>query len=62
MSGWGCPHDDKGRCGLLKVPCDPGLKGCVLYGKFVFSDPSTPGNEGVRRREERREKRSRDES
>lgn len=23
-----------------KLPCDPGMKGCVLYGRFVFSNPA----------------------
>ncbi|SFM31170.1 hypothetical protein SAMN05421721_102234 [Ectothiorhodospira mobilis] len=41
MSGWGCPHESKGRCGRLNdIPCEPGMKGCVLAGRFVFSDPS----------------------
>ncbi|MBK1690825.1 hypothetical protein [Ectothiorhodospira mobilis] len=41
MSGWGCPHESKGRCGKLDGrPCEPGMKGCVLAGRFVFSDPS----------------------
>jgi len=38
MGGWGCPHEDKGQC--LKVPgkaCDPGMKGCTLSGRFLFS-------------------------
>lgn len=38
MSGWGCPHDNNGHC--MKVPgkdCDPGMKGCVLFGRFTFS-------------------------
>lgn len=38
MSSWGCPHDDKGQC--RQVPgkaCDPGMKGCTLFGRFVFS-------------------------
>ena len=38
MSSWGCPHESKGQC--LKVPgkeCDPGMKGCTLFGKFTFS-------------------------
>ena len=40
MSGWGCPNELKGTC--LRVngrECDPGMKGCVLYGRFEFSDP-----------------------
>jgi hypothetical protein len=38
-SGWGCPHDAGGEC--QRVPnrrCDPGMKGCVLAGRFIFSD------------------------
>jgi hypothetical protein len=41
MSGsWGCPHEVKGLCSKVKNrPCDPGMKGCVLYGRFAFSNP-----------------------
>jgi len=38
MSSWGCPHNDKGQC--RQAPgkaCDPGMKGCTLFGRFVFS-------------------------
>ena len=39
MSGWGCPHEADGRCQRVQNrPCDPGMKGCVLAGRFVFSD------------------------
>lgn len=41
MAGWGCPHNVDGEC--RKVPgkkCDPGMKGCVLFGKFSFSSPA----------------------
>lgn len=40
MSGWGCPHEADGQC--QHVPgktCDPGMKGCVLYGRVRFSVP-----------------------
>jgi len=40
MSGWSCPNEVKGEC--EHVPgkaCDPGMKGCVLFGKFRFADP-----------------------
>ncbi len=40
MSGWGCPNELKGTC--LRVAgreCDPGMKGCILFGRFVFSTP-----------------------
>jgi hypothetical protein len=39
--GWGCPHEVNGRCQrVLNRPCDPGMKGCVLFGRFTFSDPA----------------------
>ncbi len=40
MSGsWGCPHELKGLCSKVNnLPCDPGMKGCVLYGRFVFAN------------------------
>ena len=40
MGGWGCPNELNGMC--LRVQgreCDPGMKGCVLFGRFVFSNP-----------------------
>jgi hypothetical protein len=38
MSGWGCPHEDKGNCKRVRgEKCDPGMKGCTLFGKFSFS-------------------------
>ena len=41
MSSWGCPHEANGVCQKVKqIPCDPGMKGCVLYGRFVFSNPA----------------------
>jgi hypothetical protein len=27
-------------CMKLKHPCNPGCKGCVLYGDIVFSQPN----------------------
>ncbi len=40
MSGWGCPNELKGICQRVEGrPCDPGMKGCVLFGRFVFSTP-----------------------
>ncbi len=38
MGSWSCPHELRNRC--MKVAgraCSPGMKGCVLYGRFVFS-------------------------
>ena len=23
-----------------RLPCDQGMKGCILYGRFVFSNPA----------------------
>ncbi len=57
MGGWTCSHQIGEFCDLLKKPCDPGDKGCVLYGKAFFSNPKTPSNEALRRREEIAKKR-----
>ncbi|MCR6630848.1 MAG: hypothetical protein NVV74_12815 [Magnetospirillum sp.] len=39
MSGWGCVHEVKGVCSrVADRPCDPGMKGCVLAGRFRFSN------------------------
>ncbi len=51
VGGWTCPHEREGVCDLIKKACDPGDKGCVLYGKFVFADPDSPSNRAVERRE-----------
>jgi len=41
MSSWGCPHDLNGQCQrVLGRPCEPGMKGCVLFGRFTFADES----------------------
>lgn len=41
MSGWGCPHEVDGKCQKINnLPCDIGMKGCVLFGRFRFADPS----------------------
>lgn len=39
MSSWGCPHEIKGLCEKVAGrPCDPGMKGCVLAGRYVFAN------------------------
>ncbi|MBL8259520.1 MAG: hypothetical protein JNM60_06915 [Candidatus Competibacteraceae bacterium] len=39
MSGWGCPNELNGSCQHVQGrSCDPGMKGCVLAGRFRFSD------------------------
>jgi len=41
MSAWGCPHDIEGKCSRVNnIPCDLGMKGCVLFGRFRFADPA----------------------
>ena len=41
MSSWGCPHEHDGKCAHVNdLPCDPGMKGCVLFGRFVWGDQS----------------------
>jgi hypothetical protein len=41
MSGWGCPHEFEGKCQRVNnLPCDLGMKGCVLFGRFRFADES----------------------
>lgn len=41
MGGWGCPHEVDDKCTLIKnLPCDPGMKGCVLHGRVTFADPA----------------------
>lgn len=40
MGGWGCPHEVGGKCQKVNnLPCDIGMKGCVLFGRFRFADP-----------------------
>lgn len=37
MASWGCPHEIDGRCTHVnQLPCDPGMKGCVLSGRYLF--------------------------
>jgi hypothetical protein len=41
MSSWSCPHEVNGAClKVNSIPCDPGMRGCILYGRFVFSNPA----------------------
>ncbi|MFA5626312.1 MAG: hypothetical protein WC965_02390 [Thiohalomonadaceae bacterium] len=56
MGGWGCPHDNNGKC--MKVPghnCDPGMKGCVLFGRFNFSKEDKNRPEESRQRRQQQE-------
>ncbi|MDX9814741.1 MAG: hypothetical protein WC144_03730 [Sulfurimonas sp.] len=39
--GWTCQYDVKGYCKLLKQPCVPGIKGCILTAsEYTFSTGS----------------------
>jgi hypothetical protein len=41
MSGWGCPHEIENKCQRVNdLPCNPGMKGCVLFGRFTWADDS----------------------
>ena len=55
MAGsWGCPHEADDRCSKVNnLPCDPGMKGCVLYGRFVFANDDK--NERLRQKKAREE-------
>ncbi len=51
--GWGCPHEVDDKCTRINnLPCDPGMKGCVLAGRFVFADEDK--NQRLREKKERR--------
>lgn len=54
QGGWSCPHDKQGVCDIIKKECDPGDKGCVLYGKAKFSNEESPSNEAFEKRMERK--------
>lgn len=56
MSGaWSCPHESNGLCTKVNnLPCDPGMKGCVLAGRYIFFG-SDQKNERLRRKLAREE-------
>lgn len=43
MAGaWGCPHEQNDICTKVNnLPCDPGMKGCVLAGRYMFFSDDT---------------------
>ena len=50
--GWGCPHEVDDVCTKINnLRCDPGMKGCVLFGRFVFMNEDK--NEHLRRKQAR---------
>lgn len=39
MAGWGCVHEQDEICTrVANRPCDPGMKGCILAGRYRFSN------------------------
>jgi len=37
--GWSCPHEANGLCSKVNaLRCNPGMKGCTLYGRYAFFD------------------------
>jgi len=54
QGGWSCPHDVDGICDIIKKECDPGEKGCVLYGRVKFSNENNPSNEAFEKRMQRK--------
>jgi hypothetical protein len=51
MAGWGCPHQIEDKCAKVDdLPCDPGMKGCVLAGRYFFTSSD---DKNVRLREKR---------
>ncbi|MDD3324010.1 MAG: hypothetical protein PHN38_02650 [Sulfurospirillaceae bacterium] len=56
VGGWSCPKEVDGICIAIKKECDPGDKGCVLYGKVKFACEETPSNEAFEKKMERKMK------
>jgi len=56
MAGaWGCPHEANDVCTKVNnLPCDPGMRGCVLAGRYVFFN-NDPKNERLRAKRVREE-------
>lgn len=53
MASWGCPHEIEGKCTRINnLPCDPGMKGCVLAGRYVFTS-SEDKNKRLREKQAR---------
>jgi hypothetical protein len=41
-----CKYKGKNyKCLRLKVECSPGIKGCVLHGKYIFAFQEDEGKE-----------------
>ena len=49
-NSWGCPFESEGKCTRVNnIPCDPGMKGCILFGRFVFAEKTKNLPGGPRR-------------
>lgn len=54
MGGWGCPHEVKGLCDRVENrKCDPGMKGCILAGRFVFSNDEKNTKRALKKRDKK---------
>ncbi len=43
-ASWSCPHDLNGVCQRVAgAQCRPGMRGCVLHGRFVLANAPGPG-------------------
>ena len=54
-SGWGCQYLGKNEkydnwCMKLLHECDPGCRGCIIYGKVEFSTPNISSDEKEKRK------------
>lgn len=57
--GWGCPHEANGTCQKVNnLPCDPGMKGCELHGRYAFFNDDK--NERLRQKQAHRAKKAGD--
>ncbi len=62
MGSWGCPHEINGVCSKVNnLACDPGMKGCVLAGKYVFANDDAK-NERLRAKRARMQKTTSDDA
>lgn len=52
--GRSCPHSKENRCEIIKKDCNPGDRGCVLYGKAKFANENSPSNEAFEKKMERK--------
>ena len=51
--GWSCPHEANGKCSKVNnLPCDPGMKGCELHGRYAFFNDEK--NERLRQKQAHR--------